>query len=228
MPYGAPDLLSVSRTHMARSVALSAFGWAACFFVACLVVARLPEAIETIEIPPAPHFMDDLIQLEKVKLPEPAGPVVPTPPKDGVFIPSELAPKAESFPIGAPMEGLELPAGPLGESRPGVTVAGPPLEPAPDERVYVEFEVEQPPVEVRIVKPDYPPFAREAGVEGLVVVRVLVGRNGKVEDARIVRSILLLDESSLAAARTMVFTPALVRGRPVRAWVQIPFRYSLH
>ena len=48
--------------------------------------------------------------------------------------------------------------------------------PAPDDFVAVDEE----PVRLRIDPPVYPDVALPAGVEGTVLVRVLVGKNGKV------------------------------------------------
>jgi protein TonB len=63
-----------------------------------------------------------------------------------------------------------------------------------------------------------------------VVVHALVGKDGRVVDARVDarRSIPLLNESALAAARRWVFKPALANGHPVAVWVAIPMRFSLH
>jgi protein TonB len=76
--------------------------------------------------------------------------------------------------------------------------------------------------------PEYPALPREAGVEGRVVVAVLVDRTGHVHDAVVERSVPMLDESALAAARRYRFTPALANGHPVAVWVRIPFDFRLH
>jgi TonB family protein len=76
--------------------------------------------------------------------------------------------------------------------------------------------------------PEYPALPREAGVEGRVVVAVLVDRTGRVHDAVVERSVPMLDESALAAARRYRFTPALSNGHPVAVWVRIPFDFRLH
>jgi protein TonB len=96
--------------------------------------------------------------------------------------------------------------------------------PSPDDFVPVEEQ----PVLVEMKPPDYPSLAREAGIEGQVIVRVLVGKDGKVKDAIIGKSVNpVLDEASLAAARRYVFKPAIQNKNPVAVWVAIPFRYSL-
>ncbi|HTK30598.1 MAG TPA: energy transducer TonB [Candidatus Saccharimonadaceae bacterium] len=77
-------------------------------------------------------------------------------------------------------------------------------------------------------RPEYPSLAREAGVEGRVVVAVLVDRIGHVHDTVVERSVPMLDASALAAARRYRFTPALANGHPVAVWVRIPFDFRLH
>ena len=66
--------------------------------------------------------------------------------------------------------------------------------------------------------PEYPRFARDAGIEGVVIVHALVGRDGRVirveVDER--RSELLLNEAALSAARRWTFQPAMVNGHPSR------------
>lgn len=73
----------------------------------------------------------------------------------------------------------------------------------------------------------YPELAREAGVEGTVMVRVLIGEDGFVKDAVIVQSIPMLDESAVDAAWTAVFKPALQKDRPVAVWMNVPIEFNL-
>ena len=99
----------------------------------------------------------------------------------------------------------------------------PPL-PTRDE-TFVVFEHE--PELVWMREPAYPEIARDAGIEGLVLVRVLVAADGTVLEVTLLRSVLGLDEAALEAAKTAVFRPALQQGLPVQAWVVIPIDFSL-
>ena len=92
------------------------------------------------------------------------------------------------------------------------------------------FWVEELPVPVTQVKPTYPSIAQQAGVEGLVVVKALVGKNGRVLDVRLDdrRHVPLLNDVALAAARLWLFTPALANGKPVAVWTAIPFHFRLN
>jgi TonB family protein len=96
--------------------------------------------------------------------------------------------------------------------------------PSPDE--YVAFE--KAPEMVSMDHPVYPDLAREAGVEGTVLVRVLVGDDGFVKDLFVIQSIPMLDQAAGDAAWTAVFKPALQKDRPVAVWMVIPIEFNLH
>ncbi len=77
-------------------------------------------------------------------------------------------------------------------------------------------------------KPVYSEFAREAGLEGLVVVDVLVGTDGRVKAARVSRPVHpVLDNAALAAAQKCRFTPGKQRNIPVEVWVSLPYNFRL-
>ena len=77
--------------------------------------------------------------------------------------------------------------------------------------------------------PRYPLAARQQGLEGMVVLSVLVRRDGRVEDARVVLSsgALALDDAALTAVRTWLFAPATRGGRPVESIVEVPVKFAL-
>ncbi len=76
--------------------------------------------------------------------------------------------------------------------------------------------------------PEYPDIAKRAGIEGTVIVQVLLNKDGKVKKALLGKtSDEVFTESALAAAQKWVFTPALMQGKPVTVWVSIPFQFRL-
>jgi protein TonB len=96
--------------------------------------------------------------------------------------------------------------------------------PSPDDFVFVEEQ----PVLVESQTPDYPALARQAGIEGTVIVRALVGKDGRVHDTIIGSGVSqILDEAAMNAARRFVFKPAIQNRNPVAVWVAIPFKFSL-
>ena len=99
-----------------------------------------------------------------------------------------------------------------------------PASGAPEFFIAVEHE----PQLVWMQPPEYPEIARDAGIEGSVLVRALVGADGAVERVLLLQGVIGLDEAALEAAMTAVFRPALQQGRPVPVWVVIPIDFSLH
>lgn len=74
----------------------------------------------------------------------------------------------------------------------------------------------------------YPEVARRNGVEGNVVVRALVNRDGRVVLTVVDKSAdPVLDECAVNAVRQVRFTPARQKGTPVAIWIQIPITFSL-
>jgi TonB family protein len=73
----------------------------------------------------------------------------------------------------------------------------------------------KPPVKIVDVRPVYPPIAKAANVTGVVILETRIGVDGGVEDARVLRSIPLLDEAALDAVKGWKFQPTLLNGQPV-------------
>src|SRR5262249_11831870 len=80
---------------------------------------------------------------------------------------------------------------------------------------------------VSMAQPEYPDAAREQHIQGVVLVRVLVGTDGLVKHALVIRSVPMLDPGALRAAQSAVFRPGTLKGRPVEVWMVVPIEYSL-
>ena len=86
-----------------------------------------------------------------------------------------------------------------------------------------------PPHAIRAPDPDYPDSARRAKIQGTVVVRCVVGSDGRVQDARIETSLSKdLDASALTAVRQWQFDPATKDGKPVTVWVKVEVSFHLY
>ena len=97
-------------------------------------------------------------------------------------------------------------------------------EPSPDAFIPVEKS----PVAVTQVSPEYPDLARRAGVEGVVWVKALIDKEGRVRKAMIQKSDSeIFNEAAIAAAMKWVFTPAKMSNGTVSVWISIPFRFRL-
>ena len=85
----------------------------------------------------------------------------------------------------------------------------------------------QPPTVTRRVDPQHPIVARQARVSGTVVLEVLVDERGNVADARVARSIPLLDQAAVDAVKQWQFRPATLKGEAVPVIVQIEMNFAL-
>jgi TonB family protein len=85
----------------------------------------------------------------------------------------------------------------------------------------------QTPMKTHDVKPIYPPEAQDARVQGVVIVEALITGEGRVEDARILRSIPMLDASALEAVRQWQYVPTLLNGAPVPMLMVVTVNYTL-
>jgi protein TonB len=227
MPYGAPELMEVAKRYMFRATWIGIGSIAMVFvlmFVVNLIVAAQQRAIPVVQM-----------QVSDLAAPPPLTQDAPPP---QVQVAPAVAPPAAAIPVPvpdaeAPPEQTIMSQEELQTSTPGVAEQGDgqqivvaPSEELPKFGDYVY--VEELPEAVTKVTPTYPDLAREAGVDGTVMVQALVGKDGKVKDVRVVKSIPMLDESAKAAVRQWVFKPALSNNKPVAVWVGVPVKFSLH
>lgn len=119
-------------------------------------------------------------------------------------------------PASAPA-GVAVPRQPETRSTPGT-------DPKFGDYVFVE----ELPEALTKVPPSYPDAARKAGVDGMVIIQALVGKDGRVKDARVTKSIPPLDESAMQCVRQWIFKPAMAGGAPVAVWVAVPIKFTLH
>ena len=73
----------------------------------------------------------------------------------------------------------------------------------------------------------YPEIARQARVEGLVILEATIDERGFVTGARVLRSRPMLDAAALAAVRQWRYTPTLLNGVPVPVLMTITFNFQL-
>ena len=74
----------------------------------------------------------------------------------------------------------------------------------------------------------YPQLARQAGLQGLVVVKIIVNADGTPSDPVILKSPgSALDNAAVDAVMAQQFRPGRQRGRAVAAYMAIPVRFQL-
>jgi protein TonB len=77
------------------------------------------------------------------------------------------------------------------------------------------------------VAPVYPAIARQARVQGTVVIQAVIGVDGAVRDAQVQNSVPLLDQSALDAVRQWRYQPTLLNGVPVSVIMTVSVRFTL-
>jgi TonB family protein len=77
------------------------------------------------------------------------------------------------------------------------------------------------------VKPVYPEEAQSARIQGVVIAELLIAPDGKVTDAKILRSIPQLDQAALDAVRQWQFTPTVVDGKAVPVVMTVTINFVL-
>lgn len=166
--------------------------------------------------------MEEIIQTEQeVKPPPPPRPPVPVAvPDDYVFDEVELDLDAM----------LDLDEAITDVPPPPPTPA---VEEEPEEDMEIFVVVEEMPTIIggsqEVYKYlTYPEIARKAGLEGLVVIQVVVTPEGKPSLPEVARSAgQVLDEAAVRAVMQLSFQPGMQRGRAVRVRMAIPIRFRL-
>jgi TonB family protein len=85
----------------------------------------------------------------------------------------------------------------------------------------------QAPERVRYVAPVYPADAASARVSGIVILEAVVGPSGEVTDAKVLKSIPLLDEAALQAVKQWRYTPTTLNGQPVPVIMTVTVNFTI-
>ena len=115
------------------------------------------------------------------------------------------------------------------EASPMSVAAPPPAPPAPP----------APPVDIaptenisyrRLRPPKYPPQAVRQRMEGKVLLKVLVGLDGKPEEITVEKSsgYRVLDQAAIAAVKTWVFNAGQKNGAASRGYALVPIEFNLN
>lgn len=83
------------------------------------------------------------------------------------------------------------------------------------------------PTKVKDVRPVYPPDALAARIQGVVILETTIDTEGRVSDAKVLRSIPVLDDAALEAVRQWEFTPTEVNGMLVPVIMTVTVNFTL-
>lgn len=80
---------------------------------------------------------------------------------------------------------------------------------------------------VRQIKPQYPPLARQARIQGTVVLQAIIGKDGSVQNLHVVSGDRMLVEAALEAVKQWRYKPYFLNGEPVEVDTQININFTL-
>ena len=156
----------------------------------------------------------------------PPPPVIPNQPivkpTIGTPVPvaDELAPE-QTISTQQEIAAMNTPIGAGGSGKDSLVIAS--SDDMPNEGEFVYYEDE--PTPVTRVEPSYPEFAREAQIQGKVTLHVLVGKDGRVKNVKVIKGVTGLNEAAVEAIKKWVFKPALSNNKPVAVWVEVPMDF---
>ncbi len=107
-----------------------------------------------------------------------------------------------------------------------------PASPAPQAAADLVYGTDSPgvtaPVATREVKPSFPRAVRDAGIQGRIIVDLVVSTGGAPVSLRIRQPLdPRLDAAALASARQWRFRPGTKDGRPVAVRTEIAFTFTV-
>ena len=125
-----------------------------------------------------------------------------------------------------------IPGGVLGgvlggivRSTPAVHVPPPPRQPHA-QRVRVSQGVTRG-LLVHQVKPRYPALARQARIQGSVVLKAVIARDGSIQNLQLVSGHPLLTTAAINAVKEWRYKPYLLNGQPVEVETDITVKFTL-
>lgn len=190
------------------------FGLIVAFHVLLIWGLNSSLARQTIERAFAPIQAEIIEEVETEDEPPPPPPTVETPPP---YVPPP------DIVIDLPVEAAASTA------LTNVTSTPKPTAPPPVAAKVKKVPVIAPGAKRRF-QPDYPPTSRRLGEEGSVILQVMVGTDGKVQEAKVQSSsgFPRLDEAALKhALRAWRFNPGTEDGKPVAMWHSIKVTFKI-
>lgn len=80
---------------------------------------------------------------------------------------------------------------------------------------------------VRRVNPTYPPLARQARIQGTVILQALISKEGNITNLQLISGHPMLAPSAIEAVKQWKYRPYLLNGEPVEVETQIQVNFTL-
>jgi protein TonB len=137
-----------------------------------------------------------------------------------------LRPPVSDFTVGVvPPTGSGPVVGDIGGTEVGVPQ--PPSPPPPVVQKPVRLSAYEMPRKVHEVAPLYPTIAQKAGIEGVVIIEAVIAVDGSVRDARVLKSVALLDRAAIDAVKKWRYAPTRLNGVAVPVIVTVTVQFRL-
>ena len=155
------------------------------------------------------------ILIEAPVAPPRGPPIISTPPEQ----PAEPV-------IRQPTEATEIPEGPVIFVPPPVDLAPPPVV---EEKtiVHAGFDIAEPMI-ISKIEPRYTESARHAGIQGVVILELIIDTEGRVESVNALRGLPLgLTKSAVDAVKQWQFEASTYKGNPVSVRYILTINFNL-
>jgi protein TonB len=121
-----------------------------------------------------------------------------------------------------------VPGGQMGGVIGGIISSTPVAVPkvATPQRVRVSLGVSQG-LLVKRVQPNYPPLARQARIQGTVLLQAEISKDGTIENLRLISGHPMLAPAAIEAVKQWRYRPYMLNGEPVAVETQVQVNFTL-
>ncbi len=219
-----------------RSVVISVLVHVLVLAAAIIAPITASDVLPAIHNPMRPYLR--AFRPADIVLPQPATNVPPTVRRNAgppIVAPFGIAPEQPRVPptvgieVEGAVEGLTEPGVPAGFDTGGTVVLPPPPPPTPvhpTAPVPVGGRIKAP-IRVAYAPPIYPTIAQNAHVQGDVMIQAIIGVDGSVQNLRLLRGHLLLNDAALDAVSRWRYTPTLLNGVAVPVVMTVTVSFQL-
>jgi protein TonB len=76
------------------------------------------------------------------------------------------------------------------------------------------------------VKPVYPPLAKQARIQGVVLLEAVISKDGAIDNLRVISGHPLLTQAAIDAVKQWRYKPTLLNGEPVEVVTTITVNFA--
>ena len=80
---------------------------------------------------------------------------------------------------------------------------------------------------IRKVQPNYPPLAKQARIQGQVVLQAEISKDGTIQNLQLISGHAMLAPAAIEAVKQWRYKPYLLNGEPVAVETQVVVNFSL-